>query len=56
VQQAQFDVTPALLEKKFGKTVSVPKIQQQHYINVLHKDVIEYVLYSTGEEKYVFRF
>jgi hypothetical protein len=56
VQQVQFDTTRALLEKSFEKTVSVPNIRQQHYINALHKNVIEYGLYSTREEKYVFRF
>jgi len=56
IQEAQFDATRALLEKNFKKTVGVPKLQQQHYVNVLHKDVIEYALYSTREEKYVFRF
>jgi hypothetical protein len=56
IQEAQFDATRALLEKNFKKTVGVPKLQQQHYVNVLHKDVIEYASYSTREEKYIFRF
>jgi hypothetical protein len=56
VQQAQFDVTLITLEKTFEKLAAVPDIQQQHYINVLHKDVIEYALYATRKEKYVFRF
>ena len=56
VQQVQFDITRTLLEKSFEKTVSIPNIRQQHYINALHKNVIEYALYSTREKKYVFRF
>ncbi|CAF1309948.1 unnamed protein product [Adineta ricciae] len=56
VQQVQFDTTRRLLEKPFEKTVSVPNLRQQHHIKVLYKDIIEYALYSTREETYVFRF
>ncbi|CAF1383212.1 unnamed protein product [Adineta ricciae] len=56
IHQAQFDATRHLLEKTFKKTVGVPNIQKQHYIKALHQDVIEHSLYSTREEKYVFRF
>jgi hypothetical protein len=56
VHQVQFDTTRQLLERSFEKTISVPNIRQQHYIKALHQNVIEYALYSTREEKYVFRF
>lgn len=56
IQQAQFDVTEGRLERTFRNLVGVPDIRRQHHINILHKDVIEYALYSTREEKYVFRF
>ncbi len=56
LQQAQFDVTQARLEKTFQKLVGLPDIRKQHHINVLHKDVIEYALHATRTQKYVFRF
>jgi hypothetical protein len=56
VQQAQFDTTEALLKTCFQNIVGVPNIRKQHHINVLHKDVIEYALYATSNDKYVFKF
>ena len=56
VQQAQIDATYTTLEQTFKKVVGIPGIRQQHHINVLHKDVIEYALYATRQESYVFRF
>ncbi|CAF1371190.1 unnamed protein product [Rotaria magnacalcarata] len=56
VQQAQFDTIEALLKLCFQNIVGVPNIRKQHHINVLHKDVIEYALYATSKDKYVFKF
>jgi hypothetical protein len=35
---------------------TLPGIQKQHHIQVLHKNVIEFARYSTSEQKYSFRF
>lgn len=56
VQQAQFDVTEALLKTCFQNIAGVPHLRKQHHISVLHKDVIEYALYATSNDKYVFKF
>ena len=40
----------------FKEIAGVPSIRKQHHINVFHKDVIEYALYATRQESYVFRF
>jgi hypothetical protein len=48
--------TYILLEKTFKNIGGVPNIPKQHYTNALHKDVIEYALFATRKEKYVFRF
>ena len=46
----------ATLEKTSKEIAGVPGIPKQHHINGLHKDVIEYVLYATRKESYVFKF
>lgn len=56
IQEAQFDVTQAGLEKTFQKLVGLPDTRRQHHINVLHKDVIEYAPYLTRTQQYVFKF
>ena len=56
VQQAQFDTTKAMLVDTFTVIPGLPKIQKQHHVKVLHKDVIEYAKYSTSTDKYVSKF
>jgi hypothetical protein len=43
-------------KKLFKEIADVPSIRKQHHIKVFHKDVIEYALYATRKESYVFRF
>ncbi|CAF3278014.1 unnamed protein product [Rotaria socialis] len=56
VKQAQLDVTKSMLEKTFMEVTSIPGLQKQHHIEVLHKDVIQFACYATSEQQYVFRF
>jgi len=56
VQEAQFDTTRIALENTFKEVSGIPDLRQQHHINVLHEDVVEYALYATRNEKYVYRF
>ena len=56
VRQAQLDVTKTTLAKVFSNISNIPNLQKQHFIEVLHKDVIQIARYSTSDDQRVFRF